>query len=101
MPRCDARVCERLGVVLAAAILLGVAGLALVATCWRRGSALALLYGVVGVVAAVAAGVAAAAGRDATDELAGSLAATMIGTVLVVIGHLVQRLLDAEQDEGP
>ncbi len=55
----------------------------------------------VGVVAAVAAGAAVAGGRDATDELAGSLAATIIGTVLLVIGQVVQRLLDAEPDEGP
>jgi len=45
--------------------------------------------------------VAVTAGRDASDELAGSLAATMIGTVLLVIGQVVQWLLDAEPDEGP
>jgi len=93
MRRCDGRLRERLGVVLAAAILLAVASLGLVAACWRRGSALALVCGVVGVAAGVAAGVTVTAARDATDELAGSFAATMIGTVLLVIGQVVQRLL--------
>ncbi|HME05182.1 MAG TPA: hypothetical protein VKG38_19315 [Solirubrobacteraceae bacterium] len=87
--------------VLAADILLGVAGLGLVAASWRRASALALCCGLVGVAAAVAAGVAVTAGQDATDELAGSLAATTVGTVLLVIGQMVQRLLDADTDDGP
>jgi len=87
--------------VLATAVLLGVAGLGLVAACWRRASALALSCGVVGVAAAVSAGVSVTAARDATDELVGSLAATMIGTALLVIGQVVQRLLDAEPDDGP
>ena len=86
---------------LAAAVLLGVAGVGLVTACLRRASALALFCGVVGVAAAVAAGVSVTAARDATDELVGSLAATMIGTALLVIGQVVQRLLNAEPDERP
>src|SRR5271165_1589882 len=101
MPRCDGHPRERLGAVLAAAVLLGMANLGLVAACWRRTSTLPLLGGVVGVVSAVAAGATVAGGRDATDELAGSLAAAIIGTVLLVIGQIVQRLLDAEPDDGP
>jgi len=101
MPRCDERLPERLGTVLAAAVLLGLANMGLVAACWRRRSPLPLIDGIVGVVAAVAAGAAVASGRDAIDELAGSLAATIIGTVLLVTGQLVQRLLDAEPEEGP
>jgi len=88
-------------VTLAAAVLLGVANVGLVAACWRQRSVVAPLAGMVGVLAAVAAGASVPAGRKATDELAGSLAAAIIGAVLLVIGQVVQRLLDAEPDEGP
>ena len=88
-----------LSLALAGAVALGAAGAWLVAFSWRRGSVLALLCGILGIASAVLAGKAGWAGRGATDALAGSLAAVTIGTVLLVLGQAVQRLLDQEPDE--
>jgi hypothetical protein len=77
-----------------AAVALGAGGLWLGALSWRRRSVLALVCGLLGIAWAVAAGAEAWAGRDATDAIAGSLAALSIGTVLMVLGRAMQRLLD-------
>jgi|GEM_PF-2549443 len=86
-------------VALAGAIALGAAGAWLAALSWRRGSVLAVLCGMLGIASAVLAARAGWAGRGATDALAGSLAAITIGTVLLVLGQAVQRLLEHEPDE--
>jgi hypothetical protein len=83
----------------AGAVALGAAGAWLAALSWRRRSVLALLCGILGTASAVFAGRAGWVGRGATDPLAGSLAAITIGTVLLVLGQAVQRLLDQEPDE--
>lgn len=77
-----------------AAVALGAGCLWLSALSWRRRSVLATLCGVAGTASAVAAGTAAWAGRGATDAIAGSLAALIIGAVLMVLGQAMQRLLD-------
>ncbi len=78
----------------AAAVALGAAGARLVVACWRRGSVLAALCAVLGVVSAALAGTAGWAQSSASDALAGSLAAIVIGTVLLVLGQAIGRLLD-------
>jgi uncharacterized membrane protein YgdD (TMEM256/DUF423 family) len=82
---------------IAASSALALAGVWLIAACWRRGSVLGLLCGALGSFAAVAAA-ADAHGSDVTDWLAGSLAAIAIGTVLLVLGQAVQRLLDQDHE---
>ena len=84
---------------LAAAVALGAVGAWLAALSWRRGSVLALLCGIVGIASAMLAGRAAWVGDAATDALVGSLGAITIGTVLLVLGQAVQRLLEHEPDE--
>jgi len=88
-----------LGALLAAAVALGLAGLSLVAVSWRLRSVLALLCGALGIASAIAAGTSGRTGSAATDYLSGSLAAVLIGTVLLVLGQAVQRLLDREPDD--
>jgi hypothetical protein len=87
------------GATLAAAVALGLASLALVAVRWRLRSLLALLCGALGIGSAVAAGTAGRAEGAATHYLAGSLAAALIGTVLLLLDRAVQRLLDREPDD--
>jgi len=96
----ETRPSEVLSVALAGAVALGTAAAWLAALSWRRGSVLALLCGVVGIASAVLAGRAAWLGRDATDAFAGSLAAITIGTVLLVLGQAIQRLLDQDPDKS-
>jgi hypothetical protein len=83
---------------IAATSALGLAGVWLIAACWRRGSVLGLLCGALGSVAAVAA--AANADGSGVDWLAGSLAAIAIGAILLVLGQAVQRLLDQDPEGG-
>ena len=64
----------------------------LAVVCWRRRAALALACAIGGLVLALAAAFVSAAGMT----LAGSLAAAVIGTILLVLGTAIQRLLDAE-----
>ncbi len=84
--------------VLAAAVVLGAAGLAVVVVCWRLRSVLGLLCGLLGVASAVLGATSGHAGIGATVELAGALAAIVIGTVLMALGQAIQRLLDQEPD---
>jgi hypothetical protein len=86
--------------VIAAAVVLAGAGVWLVAVCWRRRSVLALLCGVLGIACAVVAGTAGRAGSGFTDALVGSLAAILIGIVLLLLGQAIQGLLDQEPDES-
>jgi hypothetical protein len=86
--------------VLAATVALGACGVWLVAVCWRRRSVLALLCGVCGIGGAVLVGAAGWAGSAGTDALVGSLTAVTIGTVLLVLGQAVERLLDQDPDES-
>ena len=83
---------------LAAAVVLVAAGLALVLVCWRSRSVLGLLCGLLGVASAVLGATSGHAGIGATDELAGALAAIVIGTVLLILGQAIQRVLDQEPD---
>jgi hypothetical protein len=82
-----------LGGLLAALVLSGGA-LWLLVTCWRHRAVLGLICG------ATALALTLAAALDllgATSALVGSLLATSTGTVLLMLGRTVERLLD----EGP
>jgi hypothetical protein len=85
--------------VIAAAVLLAAAGLWLAAVCWRRRSVLGLVCAVAGIALAVTAGTGPA-GSGATDELAGALAAILIGAVLLALGQAIQKMLDETPDTG-
>jgi hypothetical protein len=87
-----------LTLVFAAAVVLGAVGVALVVVCWRLRSVLGLLCGLLGVASAALGATSGHVGIGATDELAGALAAIVIGTVLLVLGQAIQRVLDQEPD---
>jgi hypothetical protein len=72
----------------------------LVVTCWHRRSVLGAACGVVGIALVPIAILSQGRGAGA-QALAGSLAALIIGTVLLRLGQAVQRLLDEEPDMGP
>jgi hypothetical protein len=81
------------GALLAALILSG-AALWLLITCWRHRAVLGLICGAL----ALALTVAAALGLlGASSALVGSLLATSMGTVLLILGRTIERLLD----DGP
>jgi CHASE2 domain-containing sensor protein len=82
----------------AAAVVLGAAGLTLIVVCWRLRSVLGVVCGLAGVVSAVLGAASGHLGIGATDELVGALAAIVIGTVLLVLGQAIQRVLDREPD---
>jgi hypothetical protein len=79
---------------LLAAIALFGAALSLFVLCWRRRAALGLICAAL----ALALALIAALGLTGTASavLAGSLVATVIGTVLLILGQLVEKLLDGE-----
>jgi hypothetical protein len=77
----------------AGVLLAGAAGVALLAVCWRRRTALG------GVCAVVAIGLAAAAPWLGGAALAGAALAVVIGAVLLGLGQAVQRLLEEEADD--
>ena len=70
----------------------------LVVTCWHRRSVLGAVCGVVAIVLVLIAIVSD--GGGGAQALAGSLAALIIGAVLLWLGQAVQRLLDDEPDTG-
>jgi Kef-type K+ transport system membrane component KefB len=84
---------------LIAAASLGASGAWLVVVSWQRASILGLLCGALGSVAAIVATTSAGAG-GANELLAGSLAAIVIGTVLLVLGQTIQRLLEEEPEDS-
>jgi hypothetical protein len=82
------------GALLAALILSG-AALWLLITCWRHRAVLGLICGAL----ALALTVAAALGLlGASSALVGSLLATSMGTVLLILGRTIERLLDEAPD---
>jgi hypothetical protein len=82
-----------LGGFLAALVLCG-AALWLLITCWRHRAVLGVMCGAM----ALALTLAAALGLlGASPALVGSLLATSIGAVLLILGRTIERLLD----EGP
>jgi transcriptional regulator of nitric oxide reductase len=70
----------------------------LVVKCWRQRSVLGAACGVVAIALVLIAIVSD--GGSGAQELAGSLAALIIGLVLLWLGWAVQRLLDEEPDAG-
>ncbi len=78
---------------------LAVSGVWLVAASWRRRSVLALVCGMLGIASALLAAIAGRPESVVTSALLGSLAAIVIGTVLLALGQALQGLLDQEPDE--
>jgi hypothetical protein len=73
------------------------AALLLLVTCWRYRAALGALCAGLGLALAIAPPFGPIGTPTAT--LLGSFLATAIGTVLLILGQFVQRLLDAEPDQ--
>jgi hypothetical protein len=85
----------------AAGLVVAVGGLALIVVCWKTRTVLGGLLGATGIVL-VAFGVARGASRTAGEYSIGIAAvALLIGTVLYIIGQVLERLLDDEHDETP
>jgi hypothetical protein len=82
------------GAFLAALVLSG-AALGLLIMCWRHRAVLGLICG----AAALTLTIAATLGLlGASSALVGSLLATSIGTVLLMLGRTIERLLDEAPD---
>lgn len=76
--------------------------LGLLLLAWRRRAALSAVAGVAGLGAALFASVAARSGAEGPTLLVAAVALGMIGTLLLVLGQAVQRLLDQtpEDEDG-
>jgi hypothetical protein len=76
---------------LVATLVLSGAALWLLITCWRHRAVLGLICGAIALTSALAYALGV---LGASSAFVGSLLATSIGTVLLILGRTIERLLD-------
>jgi CHASE2 domain-containing sensor protein len=79
---------------LLASVALSGASLLLLVSCWRHRAILGLICATLALALAISAALGLT--RAAAPMLVGSFVATVIGTVLLMLGQAVERLLDGE-----
>ncbi len=83
----------------AASVAVGLADLLLLMVCWRRRSVLGGFCGAAGIALVVLAVASGSADRPAGAPIVIALVTLVMGTVLLVLGEAVWRLLEDAPDE--